>query len=160
MPAPRPQELIDLALKVVKDLQVKAVLCAGWSDINLQGLDDELRIVKSVAHDVLFPRCRVILHHAGIGTCAAALRAGVPSVCLPVMLDQFYNARHLQRLRVAKDFIPFSQVASSHDRVVQAVREALQSEDMKKEAVEIAEKLQTDGADECAEKILETYPVS
>ena len=44
--------------------------------------DTEQRILvtKSAPHDFLLPRCRVLLHHAGAGTCAAALRAGVPSV--------------------------------------------------------------------------------
>ena len=47
-----------------------------------------LGVVGSVPHDWLLPRCAVVLHHAGSGTVAAALRAGVPQVTCPCMFDQ------------------------------------------------------------------------
>jgi glycosyltransferase len=37
-------------------------------------------------------RCALVVHHAGAGSCWAALNAGVPAVCLPQAADQFRNA--------------------------------------------------------------------
>ena len=158
MPAPRPQELMDLAQRIVRALKVKAVLCAGWSNVEAsQDVEDDILVVKSCPHDAVFPKCQVILHHAGIGTCAATLRSGVPSVCLPVLLDQFSNSKQLTLLGVAPPSIAFSQVAGSPESVVEAVRLCFESKVMADNAKEISKKMQSDGATRSVEKILETY---
>ncbi len=54
-------------------------------------------VVGGAPHRALFPRCAVVVHHGGSGTTAAALRAGVPQVILPMLLDQFHHAHHLAR---------------------------------------------------------------
>ena len=104
------------------------MLCAGWSNISFRSPETEQRVlvVKGAPHDYLLPRCRVLLHHAGAGTCAAALRAGVPSVCLPVMLDQPYNAGHLYRLGVAPPPVLFQDVATSREVILEGVKTALE----------------------------------
>ena len=58
-------------------------------------------VVHEAPHAQLFPRVAVVVHHGGSGTTAAALRAGVPQVVLPVMLDQFHHAHHLARAGLA-----------------------------------------------------------
>lgn len=42
---------------------------------------------------------------------AAALRAGIPQVPCPVMLDQTHNAKDLIRLRVAPGMIPYKKLS-------------------------------------------------
>lgn len=49
-------------------------------------------------HHLLLPRASAIIHHGGIGTLAAALRAGIPQVVVPQGLDQPDNAKCLQSL--------------------------------------------------------------
>ena len=48
--------------------------------------------------DGLFPRCRALVHHGGIGTLAKALRAGLPQLVIPRAYDQFDNAARAERL--------------------------------------------------------------
>lgn len=48
----------------------------------------------------LLPRCAALIHHGGIGTCAQALRAGIPHLVRPLSFDQFDNAARLVRLGV------------------------------------------------------------
>ena len=43
-----------------------------------------------------------MVHHGGIGTCAQALRAGIPQLVLPWGVDQFDNALRLKKLGVAR----------------------------------------------------------
>ncbi|MFJ5116518.1 nucleotide disphospho-sugar-binding domain-containing protein [Kitasatospora sp. NPDC088548] len=38
-------------------------------------------------HHWLFPRTAAVIHHAGAGTTAAALRAGTPTIPIPAQLD-------------------------------------------------------------------------
>ena len=41
----------------------------------------------------LLPRCLALVHHGGIGSCAQALRAGIPQLLMPMSHDQFDNAQ-------------------------------------------------------------------
>ncbi len=54
--------------------------------------DGVMRIAGEVPYDWLFGRAAVAVHHGGAGTVAAALRAGVPSVVIPVLPDQAFWA--------------------------------------------------------------------
>ena len=56
--------------------------------------------------DVLLPRAQLIVHHAGIGTMAEALRAGIPQLLVPGAHDQPDNANRLQNLGLGRVLIP------------------------------------------------------
>lgn len=49
----------------------------------------------------LLPRSSAVLHHAGVGCSAQALRAGIPQLLWPQAYDQFDNAYRLKCLGVA-----------------------------------------------------------
>jgi rhamnosyltransferase subunit B len=51
--------------------------------------------------DVL-PRCAAIVHHAGVGTCAQGLAAGMPQLTMPMGFDQPDNTARLGRLGVGR----------------------------------------------------------
>lgn len=53
-----------------------------------------------------------VVHHGGAGTSAAALRAGVPAVPVPVTADQPFWARRLAALGAATDPIPFRSLTA------------------------------------------------
>mmetsp|Transcript_26471 Transcript_26471/g.44195 ORF Transcript_26471/g.44195 Transcript_26471/m.44195 type:complete len:1365 (-) Transcript_26471:805-4899(-) len=40
--------------------------------------------LSSVPHAAIFPRCACVIHHGGAGTTASTLRAGIPSIIVPV----------------------------------------------------------------------------
>ncbi len=61
----------------------------------------DVLVVREAPHDWLLPRVAVALHHGGVGTVAAALRAGVPQVIRPFLGDQPFWAERLHRLGVA-----------------------------------------------------------
>ncbi|HEU4582091.1 MAG TPA: nucleotide disphospho-sugar-binding domain-containing protein [Polyangiaceae bacterium] len=50
---------------------------------------------------LLLPRAALIVHHAGVGTSARALQAGIPQIACPTGFDQFDNAQRLRQLGVA-----------------------------------------------------------
>jgi rhamnosyltransferase subunit B len=47
---------------------------------------------------VVYPSCAVVIHHGGISTAAQALRAGVPQLVVPWVLDQFWTAAQVERI--------------------------------------------------------------
>jgi sterol 3beta-glucosyltransferase len=72
--------------------------------------------VGAVDHGWLFERCAAAVHHGGAGTTAAALRAGVPSVIVPHMLDQRAWARRLHELGASPAPIPRRKLSAQRLR--------------------------------------------
>jgi sterol 3beta-glucosyltransferase len=79
--------------------------------------------IGEVPHDWLFPRMAAVVHHAGAGTTAAGLRAGVPAVPVPVLADQPFWANRLHALGAATAPIPLSRLTA--DRLAGALRAVL-----------------------------------
>ncbi|MEC3979623.1 glycosyltransferase [Amycolatopsis sp. H20-H5] len=115
--AERLGELLAAALRKAK---VRGIIQAGWSGLSTEG--DDLISVGEVPHDWLFPRVAAVIHHAGAGITAAGLRAGVPTVPIPVQFDQPFWAARLHALGVAPRPVRYQQLTV--DRLAAAVREA------------------------------------
>jgi rhamnosyltransferase subunit B len=54
--------------------------------------------VPYAAFSLLLPSACALVHHGGIGSCAQALRAGIPQLVLPRAYDQFDNAMRVEHL--------------------------------------------------------------
>ena len=83
------------------------------------GVDDLLpenviRIPGEVPYDWLFPRVAAAVHHGGAGTVATALRAGVPSVVVPVLPDQAFWAHRVSSLGAAPPPIPQKKLTAEN----------------------------------------------
>jgi sterol 3beta-glucosyltransferase len=61
---------------------------------------DDLLEIESAPHAEVFGACAAVLHHGGAGTTQTAIRAGVPSVVLPHLADQFFWAARVEALGV------------------------------------------------------------
>jgi len=59
--------------------------------------------VEQVSFAALLPKAQAIVHHAGMGVIAQALRAGVPQLVVPWGFNQFDNAARVKRLGVAEE---------------------------------------------------------
>ncbi len=101
---------IEAILSAIRQCGCRAVVSAGWGGLRAADLPPEIFAAEAVPHDWLFPRMAAIVHHGGAGTTAAALRAGVPSVLVPFMVDQFFWARRLRERGVAPPGIPHGRL--------------------------------------------------
>jgi sterol 3beta-glucosyltransferase len=54
-------------------------------------------VVGAIDHDWLMPRCLAAVHHGGVGTVGASLRAGLPTMICSVWADQPFWGKLLQR---------------------------------------------------------------
>ena len=79
----------------------RALFYPGWSDIDVSVLPSNFFVLGETPHDWLFPRTSMVVHHGGSGTTHSAARAGVPSVVVPFVGDQFSWADRLARCGVA-----------------------------------------------------------
>ncbi|MEV0584558.1 glycosyltransferase [Nonomuraea sp. NPDC050310] len=94
MVGPDPQALTALVIDAVRRTGRRAVLATGWGGLRPGDEPDGVLMIDEAPHDWLLPRTAAVVHHGGIGTVAAALRAGVPQVVRPFVGDQpFWAAR-------------------------------------------------------------------
>lgn len=61
-------------------------------------LPDSIFHVPCVPFESVFPHCRAVVHHGGIGTASKAFAAGIPQLVIPLAHDQHDNAARVERL--------------------------------------------------------------
>ncbi|GAA0432617.1 glycosyltransferase [Streptomyces luteireticuli] len=110
MPADDAERLSELAVAALRRAGVRGILQSGRAGLAASGAD--VLTVGDLPHAVLFPRLAAVVHHAGAGTAAATLRAGVPSVPVPVMADQPFWAARLTALGAAPRPVPFAALTA------------------------------------------------
>lgn len=95
-------------------------------------------------HDWLFTRVAAVVHQAGAGVAAAALRAGVPSVPVPVHTDQPFWARRLEAIGAATSPVPAKRLTAA--ALDANIREATGSDALRTGALTVSSQLaQEDG---------------
>ncbi|MFE3598898.1 glycosyltransferase [Streptomyces sp. NPDC059142] len=120
MAAGEGERLSEIAVRALRRAGLRGILHSGSAGLTADGND--LFTVKDVPHALLFPRLAAVVHHAGAGTSAAALRAAVPAVPVPVTADQPFWAGRLAGIGAGTDPIPFrsltvDRLAASLSRV-------------------------------------------
>ncbi|MFI6088356.1 glycosyltransferase [Streptomyces sp. NPDC051218] len=115
--------LSTLLADALRRAKVRGIIQAGWSGLHAE--NDDLITVQEVPHAWLFPRTAAVIHHAGAGTTAAGLRAGTPSVPVPVQLDQNFWATRLHTLGLSSRPVRYQRLTV--DRLSQAITTAVHS---------------------------------
>ena len=118
---PDHEQVHDVVAAAVTRTGVRAVVQSGWAELGPVG--DDILVVGDLPHEWLFPQTAAVVHHAGAGTTGAGLRAGVPAVAVPVLVDQPFWAARLHRLGVAPHPLPLPELTA--DTLTDAVRTCL-----------------------------------
>jgi UDP:flavonoid glycosyltransferase YjiC (YdhE family) len=137
---PTHERLHDLVAVAVERAGVRAVVQSGWAELEPAG--DDILLVGDLPHDWLFPRTAAVVHHAGAGTTGAGLRAGVPAVPVPVLVDQPFWADRLHRLGVAPPPLPMHELTA--DTLTDALRSCLDRPTYRNHATELARRIRAD----------------
>ena len=77
-----------MVLEAAKTARMRLVLLSGWAGLKPGMLSQDVIALSGVPHSWLYPRCKAVVHHGGAGTCAAALRSGVPQAIVWHLGDQ------------------------------------------------------------------------
>ncbi|GAB4506862.1 MAG: glycosyltransferase [Anaerolineales bacterium] len=94
--------------------------------------------IEYVPHNWLYPRVRVAIHHGGAGTTSASLHAGIPTIALPLAIDQFFWGERVHKLGVG---LSIPQRKLNVENLAQGIIEALNNSSMQSKAKSIREKL-------------------
>ncbi|KHO26546.1 glycosyl transferase family 1 [Mycolicibacterium setense] len=82
------------------ELGERALVCSAGTDLSDVPQSDHVKVVGAMNYSAAFPACRAVVHHGGLGTTAAGLRAGVPTLILSTDLDQTLWGTRVKRLKV------------------------------------------------------------
>ncbi|WJK38292.1 glycosyltransferase [Solwaraspora sp. WMMA2056] len=130
---------------------VRAIVQAGWGDLRIDG--DDVLGIGEVPHDWLLPQVAAVVHHAGAGTTAAGLRAGVPAVTVPLIADQPFWAARLARLGVGAAPLPGRRLTAG--ALAAAVRTVLDQPEYAERARRLAERI---AAEDGSARVLAALP--
>merc|ERR1719188_1681754 len=115
---PTPPRLVVVIAEALKGVGLRGVVARGWGSLGADTLRAEVEadpqgcegllefasanilFLDKAPHEWLLPRCCCSVHHGGAGTTAAALRAGVPTIVVPVAYDQWYHGEWVVKLGV------------------------------------------------------------
>jgi len=137
-----PEKTSRIVLDALKQSKQRGVIATGWGGLSQSDLPDGVLAVESVPHDWLFPRMAAVVHHGGAGTTGAGLRAGVPSIVIPVSKDQPFWARQVKALGVGPDPIPRKRLTA--DRLAHAMRLAVTDESIHKRAAALGQTIRAE----------------
>ena len=135
-------KVLASVLEATRATGQRCVLSSGWAGLSSDSLPDSVLLVGAVPHSWLFPRMKAVVHHGGAGTTAATVRAGVPSVVVSHIADQFFWGSRLHALGVAAAPMAVGQL--SGERLTAALREILDSPTMATQARALAERVRSE----------------
>ncbi|MER7578005.1 glycosyltransferase [Streptomyces sp. NPDC126514] len=147
--------LSEIAVAALRLAGVRGVVQAGWAELTAVGGGGDILTVGELPHRLIFPRAAAVVHHAGAGTTAAALRAGVPAVTVPMMADQPFWARRLAALGVSPAPIPFGRLTA--ERLARAITEALGHPGYRERASALAGRMSAEDGAGIAVTLLERW---
>ena len=137
----RAAESAGIIRKAIDECGVRAIL-QGWETQRETPRSESVYFAGSLPHSWLFERVSAVVHHGGFGTTAAVLRAGVPEIVIPHVIDQFYWAKQVVGLGVGPKYIPRGKLNVTN--LSEAIMRTRQDEGMREKASELGRKIRSD----------------
>ncbi|MFJ9079385.1 glycosyltransferase [Streptomyces sp. NPDC102278] len=145
------ERLSEIAVQALRRAGLRGILQSGSAGLAADGND--VLTIGDVPHALLFPRLAAVVHHGGAGTSAAALRAGVPAVTVPVTADQPFWAGRLAAIGAATDPIPFRSLTA--ERLADSLHQVVKQQAHSRATAKAAQHLVTENGSGQALKAIE-----
>jgi UDP:flavonoid glycosyltransferase YjiC (YdhE family) len=100
MPVESAADTLAMISAACAQLGERALVCSAGTDFSHVPHFEHVKVVGTMNYAAAFPACRAVVHHGGLGTTAAGLRAGVPTLILSTDLDQTLWGARVKRLKV------------------------------------------------------------
>jgi sterol 3beta-glucosyltransferase len=133
-----PLKLAETIIKACKELNLQLIINRGWGGLELPSQyknDDSIRFVTGISHSKIFPKVKAIMHHGGVGTVHAALRAGTVSIIVPFIVDQPWWADRLHRLNLGPKALPLRKFST--ENVIKRIMETNKYQDNVKQIAKL-----------------------
>lgn len=151
----KPEETADLALEALARTRQRGILYAGWGGLKKEQMPENVHMIDSIPHTWLFPRMAAVVHHGGVGTTAAGLAAGVPSIITPFFADQPFWGQRVYDLGVGPR--PIARRRLTVAKLAQAIEQAVSDEAMRKRAAALGEQIRAENGVASAVSIIEQW---
>jgi UDP:flavonoid glycosyltransferase YjiC (YdhE family) len=149
------RRLTETALEALARTGRRGLLLTGWGGLVEADLPEHVFAIDFAPFDWLFPRMAVLVHHGGMGTTAAGLRAGVPAVAVPFTADQPFWGRRLYQLGAGPRPIPRRKLTV--ERLAKAIRAAMSDRAMREQAAWLGERIRAEDGVGRAIEIIRRY---
>ena len=100
MPVESAADTLAMISAACAQLGERALVGSAGTDFSNVTHFENVKVVGTLNYAAAFPACRGVVHHGGLGTTAAGLRAGVPTLILSTDLDQTLWGARVKRLKV------------------------------------------------------------
>jgi len=151
----KPEDFAAMVLEALAKSGRRGLLLTGWGGMNVMKVPDTVFVMNSAPHSWLFPRVAAVVHHGGAGTTAEGLRAGVPAVVLPFIVDQSFWGKRVQALGVGPEPIPAKKLTA--DRLASAIQIATTDPKMKERAAALGGAIRAEDGVGNAVQIIKQY---
>ncbi|MBE2223525.1 MAG: glycosyltransferase family 1 protein [Anaerolineae bacterium] len=150
-----PEQLSRLVLDALDKSGQRGVLLTGWGGLRPELAAENVFVLDSAPHSWLFPRMAAVVHHGGAGTTAEGLRAGVPTVIVPFVLDQPFWGARIKALGLGP--VPIPQKKLTAERLAGAIKTAVTDPIIKQRANSYGAAIRAENGTENAVKIVRHY---
>jgi sterol 3beta-glucosyltransferase len=158
MPFQAKLNLVDAIHTLSKEHRFILIQGWGFNDIEKFSANENVYVQRSAPYDKLLPLVKGVIHHGGIGTMAACLKAGRPSMTCPVLYplgDQHFWGMVAYRKGVGLKPIPLKKLTLNHLR--HAVDQLVNNNDLHSNAENMRQKLAREDGIENAIGWIERY---
>ncbi|MBZ0284807.1 MAG: glycosyltransferase [Anaerolineae bacterium] len=150
-----PEATAQIVLDGLRESGQRGIILTGWDGIRTADLPANIFKLDYAPHDWLFQRMAAIVHHGGAGTTGAGLRAGVPSIIVPFLGDQFYWGARITALGVGPKPIPRKKLTAA--RLADAIQQAVSNGNMQAKAKALGQAVRTENGIKEAIRLIERY---
>lgn len=110
---------LDILVNSINNTGMRAIIQGFTRTLEGYPLPDNIISVESIPHSWLFKQAYCVIHHGGFGTTASAIKAGVPSIVIPHVLDQYFWGNRVCELGIG------TKPINSKDLNEKSLREAI-----------------------------------
>lgn len=159
MPSQNPEQVAALVMQALTLAGRRGIILTGQGPIGRgmaqQGNNESVYFVDSIPHDWLLPQVAAVVHHGGAGTTAAGIRAGIPSVLIPILGDQLFWGQRVADLGIGIHPIPRKSLTA--ERLSAAIQHAVTDPGMSQRAAALGEKIRAEDGVAQAVSIIRQY---
>jgi UDP:flavonoid glycosyltransferase YjiC (YdhE family) len=137
------EETTALVLNALAQSGQRGLLASGWSGLGKNThISEDVFVLESAPHTWLLPQMSAVVHHGGVGTTGAGMRAGVPNIVIPHFADQFFWGRQVAALGAGPQPIPRQKLTA--EKLAQAITQATTDPTMRQRTATLGQKIRTE----------------
>ncbi|MEM7114453.1 MAG: glycosyltransferase [Chloroflexota bacterium] len=149
-------ETTEMVLAALAKTGQRGLLASGWSGLGKEkAMPDNVFVLDGAPHTWLMPQMAANIHHGGVGTTGAALRAGVPNAVVPHFGDQPFWGEQVAKLGVGPG--PIHRKQLTVDKLAKMVETAVSNPTMRHRAATLGQQIQTEDGIAQSIKLFEQY---